>query len=42
MFSAVGNRVVSLHHEAIGEITLDVDEGQWRYLTSDEVQSFTK
>ncbi|MDR9826808.1 pseudouridine synthase [Vibrio sp. FNV 38] len=40
MFTAVGNRVVSLHREAIGEITLDVEVGQWRYLTDDEVQSF--
>lgn len=42
MFSAVGNRVVSLHREAIGTVNLDVDVGQWRYLTSNEVQSFTK
>ena len=42
MFAAVGNRVVSLHREKIGEICLDVDVGQWRYLTNDEVQSFTK
>ncbi|MGF1739978.1 pseudouridine synthase [Vibrio profundum] len=42
MFSAVGNRVVSLHREAIGTVSLDVDVGQWRYLTSIEVQSFTK
>ena len=40
MFAAVGNRVVSLHREAIGEVTLDVDVGQWRYLTYDEVESF--
>ena len=42
MFSAVGNRVVSLHRESIGTVNLDVDVGQWRYLTSIEVQSFTK
>lgn len=42
MFAAVGNRVVSLHRERIGDIHLDVEEGQWRYLTDDEVQSFTK
>ena len=41
MFAAVGNRVVSLHREKIGKICLDVDVGQWRYLTADEVQSFT-
>lgn len=42
MFAAVGNRVVTLHREKIGDICLDVEEGQWRYLTIDEVQSFTK
>ena len=42
MFAAVGNRVVSLHREKIGEICLDVEIGQWRYLNKDEVQSFTK
>lgn len=41
MFAAVGNRVVSLHREKIGEIQLDVEVGQWRYLTADEVNSFT-
>jgi len=40
MFAAVGNRVVSLHREKIGEITLDVEVGQWRYLTADEIKSF--
>ena len=40
MFSAVKNRVVSLHREKIGQIQLDVEEGQWRYLTADEVASF--
>ncbi|WP_413110363.1 pseudouridine synthase [Thaumasiovibrio sp. DFM-14] len=39
MFSAVGNRVVSLHREAIGDVSLDVDVGQWRYLTDCEVKS---
>jgi 16S rRNA pseudouridine516 synthase len=42
MFAAVGNRVVSLHREKIGDIFLDVAVGQWRYLTIDEVLSFTK
>jgi 16S rRNA pseudouridine516 synthase len=42
MFSAIGNRVVSLHREAIGEVTLDVELGKWRYLTDSEVQSFIK
>jgi 16S rRNA pseudouridine516 synthase len=40
MFSTVGNRVVSLHRETIGEISLDVEIGQWRYLTANEVNSF--
>jgi 16S rRNA pseudouridine516 synthase len=42
MFAAVGNRVVSLHREQIGDICLDVGVGQWRYLTNDEVRSFSK
>lgn len=42
MFAAVGNRVVSLHREKIGDIFLDVELGQWRYLTNEEVHSFTK
>jgi len=41
MFAAVGNRVRTLHREKIGRIKLDVAEGQWRYLTEDEVNSFT-
>ena len=40
MFAAVGNRVVGLHREKIGEVQLDVDVGQWRYLTEEEVRSF--
>ncbi len=40
MFAAVGNRVVSLHRQKIGEINLDIELGQWRYLTTDEIQSF--
>lgn len=40
MFTAVGNRVRTLHREQIGEITLDVPLGEWRFLTDDEVQSF--
>ncbi|WP_133011541.1 pseudouridine synthase [Marinomonas flavescens] len=42
MFAAVGNRVMSLHREQIGSISLDVEVGQWRYLTNDEVQSFSQ
>ncbi|MCY9826905.1 pseudouridine synthase [Vibrio chagasii] len=40
MFAAVGNRVVGLHREQIGDVRLDVEEGHWRYLTEDEVSSF--
>lgn len=40
MFAAVGNRVVLLHREKIGEINLDVEVGQWRYLTEGEVNLF--
>ena len=40
MFAAVGNRVISLHRESIGAISLDVEPGQWRHLTHDEVKSF--
>ncbi|MDN2665482.1 pseudouridine synthase [Vibrio sp. 14N.309.X.WAT.E.F5] len=42
MFAAVGNRVVGLHREQIGEVRLDVEEGHWRYLTKDEVSSFSQ
>ncbi len=40
MFAAVGNRVISLHRQQMGSVTLDVDVNQWRYLTTAEVQSF--
>jgi 16S rRNA pseudouridine516 synthase len=40
MFSAVGNRVIRLHREQIGNIKLDVEEGKWRYLTPLEVGFF--
>ncbi|CAA0102990.1 Ribosomal small subunit pseudouridine synthase A [BD1-7 clade bacterium] len=40
MFAAVGNRVVALHREQIGPISLDIDEGSWRYLTEAEVAAF--
>lgn len=38
MFAAVGNRVLSLHREQIGSLKLDVESGQWRHLTTDEVR----
>ncbi|MCM2444197.1 16S rRNA pseudouridine(516) synthase RsuA [Rahnella sp. CG8] len=41
MFAAVGNRVVALHRECIGEIVMDEDlePGQYRPLTEQEVAS---
>jgi len=42
MFKAVGNRVVRLHREKIGALQLDVAEGDWRYLTRDEVVALQK
>lgn len=41
MFAAIGNKVAALHRQAVGEIELD-DElqlGEWRYLTEQEVAS---
>jgi 16S rRNA pseudouridine516 synthase len=42
MFAAIGNRVVALHRERIGDILLDsnLPEGKFRALTSDEISSF--
>jgi 16S rRNA pseudouridine516 synthase len=42
MFAAVGNRVRTLHREKVGEIQLDIEVGQWRYLTTSEVQQFSE
>lgn len=42
MFAAVGNRVVGLHREKIGDVSLDIDLGTWRFLTAHEIQSFSK
>ncbi len=41
MFAAVGNHVEALHRVSIGTITLDVQlgDGEWRYLTEDEIAS---
>ena len=42
MFSAVGNRVVGLHREQIGQIILgDLAPGEWRALTEAEIAQFT-
>ena len=40
MVAAAGNRVVSLHRHAIGGLTLpeDLEEGQWRYLTEEDLR----
>lgn len=40
MFAAIGNRVEGLHREKIGDVSLDVDIGSWRFLTESEIQSF--
>ncbi|NTS78900.1 16S rRNA pseudouridine(516) synthase RsuA [Catenovulum sp. SM1970] len=42
MLAAVGNRVESLHREQIGQVELDQDLeiGEWRYLTDDEIACF--
>ncbi|MEL0629782.1 pseudouridine synthase [Psychromonas aquatilis] len=41
MFAAVGNRVINLHREQIGDLKLDVACGEWRFLTAVEIASFT-
>ncbi len=42
MFAAVGNRVVNLHRQQIGEIKLEqtLTVGQWRYLSPEEFEAF--
>jgi len=40
MFAHVGNRVLNLHREKIGEVSLDIELGTWRYLMAAEVASF--
>ena len=40
MLAVVGNRVVSLHRESIGAVSLDIEVGQWRYLSAEEVECF--
>ncbi len=42
MFAAVGNKVLGLHREQIGQVALaELPLGEWRYLTSEEVDSFS-
>ncbi|MDF3125077.1 16S rRNA pseudouridine(516) synthase RsuA [Rheinheimera sp. 1928-s] len=42
MFGAIGNKVEKLHREQIGDLPLDPDlaEGEYRYLTPEEVALF--
>ncbi len=43
MVAAVGNRVASLHRSQMGELSLgDLPEGEWRWLTPDEVSGLTR
>ncbi|MCL9781931.1 16S rRNA pseudouridine(516) synthase RsuA [Vibrio sp. S4M6] len=44
MFAALGNKVEHLHREQIGELSLDdeLQPGEYRYLTQEEVESFYK
>ncbi|NIY93812.1 16S rRNA pseudouridine(516) synthase RsuA [Vibrio diazotrophicus] len=44
MFAALGNKVVGLHRERVGNIVLDesLEPGEYRYLTEDEVASIWK
>ena len=40
MFAAVNNHVIQLHRHQIGNIILDIPEGEYRPLTQDEINSF--
>lgn len=40
MFAAVGNHVIALHRQRIGEVELDIEAGQYRHLTNNEIDSF--
>lgn len=40
MFKAVNNKVIALHREKVGQLELDIELGQWRYLTENEVSYF--
>ena len=40
MFAAVGNKVLNLHRVQIGDIQLDLNIGEWRFLTEQEIRSF--
>ena len=40
MFAAVNNHVTQLHRKQIGNIVLNIPEGEYRSLTQDEINSF--
>lgn len=41
MFAALGNRVVALHRESIGTLSLgSLGEGEWRELSTAEIEAF--
>ena len=40
MFAAVNNHVTQLHRKQIGNIVLNIPEGEYRPLTQDEINSF--
>jgi 16S rRNA pseudouridine516 synthase len=44
MFAAIGNKVIMLHRESIGSVTLtdELGPGEYRALTEEEVNSFYK
>lgn len=42
MFAAVDNHVVALHRKQIGNIKVDIPEGEYRPLTQDEINSFNQ
>lgn len=44
MFAALGNKVIGLHRERVGDIVLDdtLEPGEYRFLTEDEVASVWK
>ncbi|QDF66803.1 pseudouridine synthase [Shewanella sp. SNU WT4] len=39
MFAFMGNKVVGLHRQQVGAISLDIAPGEWRHLTPTEVAS---
>jgi len=41
MFFAIGNKVKTLHRQQIDSLTLDIEVGQWRHLTLNEVKGLS-